>query len=280
MGWWRGCYYRSRRVGGRVVNRYLGKGPAALQAASADSAQRQQRQVRRRRIQELAGLEEPVVALAERAALLASAALVAAGYHRPGRYLWRKRRGTPVIGKHQVDGSVGIDSLREVVRRAEGGDPGAMAEFRCLIGLRGVLDLAGGDLAHQTQVALVRRHAGGNPVIEEALVQKLFRVQEDLAGPAAGPVERLVVDSAVTAWLHLWTLEMAYAGKESWPLETADFYLRAIARAERRFLHALKQLHALRRLLPRTVATAADRPEAWRPRLAANSREGGPGNPS
>jgi hypothetical protein len=51
----------------------------------------------------------------------------------------------------------------------------------------------------------------------------------------------------------------------------AEHHHRACARAERRFLHGMKQLALLRRLLPRAVVTAEGPASTARPRLAANS---------
>lgn len=51
MGWERGRYYmRSRRVDGRVVRVYIGRGPAAEAAAGDDRARRERRATLRRRL--------------------------------------------------------------------------------------------------------------------------------------------------------------------------------------------------------------------------------------
>jgi hypothetical protein len=97
MGWDRGRYYtRSRKVNGRVVREYVGTGRAAELAAQLDALERERRQgeaeALRRQKAELAALDADIKALAETADLLASAALLAAGYHLHKRGEWRKRR--------------------------------------------------------------------------------------------------------------------------------------------------------------------------------------------
>ena len=85
----RGFFYRSRRVGGRVVREYFGRGPLAEMAAhlmartarDLEAAQSQDADVRFRQFH----------AQLDRAA---AAYLLAAGYHRHDRGSWRKRRGT------------------------------------------------------------------------------------------------------------------------------------------------------------------------------------------
>jgi hypothetical protein len=43
MGWERGYYYRSRKVGGRVVREHVGRGPVAELAAQLDDIRREER---------------------------------------------------------------------------------------------------------------------------------------------------------------------------------------------------------------------------------------------
>lgn len=89
-------YYRSRRVGEKVVKEYVGTGPAAEEAARQDAEQRANRKAIRqgeaRRSEEFAAVERLVASVAHQAAELVEAAALAAGYHHHHR-LWRKRRG-------------------------------------------------------------------------------------------------------------------------------------------------------------------------------------------
>jgi hypothetical protein len=97
MGWDRGRYYtRSRKVNGRVVREYVGTGEAAELVSRMDAIQRASREAaradRRARRAELAALDADLKALSETTDLVASAALLAAGFHRHKRGEWRKRR--------------------------------------------------------------------------------------------------------------------------------------------------------------------------------------------
>jgi hypothetical protein len=89
-------YYRSERVSGRPVRRYVGTGPVAELAAAADDLRRMERAIAaREREAEQARFREaeaPLLRLCGLTELLARAALVAAGYHRHDRGAWRRCR--------------------------------------------------------------------------------------------------------------------------------------------------------------------------------------------
>ena len=98
MGWERGrYYYRSRKVGGRVVRQYIGTGEVAELVAQTDALERERRETERaaRRAEraELEALDVPLDQLNDLADLLARAALVAAGFRQYKRGEWRKKRG-------------------------------------------------------------------------------------------------------------------------------------------------------------------------------------------
>ena len=82
-------YTRTRRENGRVIREYIGVGEVGQRAAEEDEARRRQAEADREADRALA---EEIRSLSELADLLARSALLAAGYHRPNRGPWRKRR--------------------------------------------------------------------------------------------------------------------------------------------------------------------------------------------
>ncbi len=82
-------YTRTRREDGRVIREYIGVGQEGKRAAEEDDARRRQAEADREAERALA---EDIESLSELADLLARAALLAAGYHRPNRGPGRKRR--------------------------------------------------------------------------------------------------------------------------------------------------------------------------------------------
>jgi hypothetical protein len=90
-----GYYYRSQRIDGRSRKIYVGKGPAAKQAAALDERQRQARQAARdawqAEVVELAVADNALAELCERTELLASAVLLLQRFH-CHHGTWRCRR--------------------------------------------------------------------------------------------------------------------------------------------------------------------------------------------
>jgi hypothetical protein len=93
-------YYRSIREGGRVRRIYVGTGPVAEAAAEFDTLDRAIRESTREHSratrsderQRLDAALGPLDRLDALAGALAALALVEAGYHRPHRGAWRRRR--------------------------------------------------------------------------------------------------------------------------------------------------------------------------------------------
>jgi hypothetical protein len=93
-----GHYYtRSIRRGGRIVREYFGTGMYGEYWASVDELARAERveqaAAARAEVEELAELDKLVAASAQAARVVASQALIAAGYRRHQRGEWRKTRG-------------------------------------------------------------------------------------------------------------------------------------------------------------------------------------------
>jgi hypothetical protein len=93
-------YTRSRKVAGRVVREYVGRGLVGELAAREDEERRAQRladlarrqEARRREEAEARALRDLVDGLDAAALALTTATLGAAGYHQHDRGQWRKRR--------------------------------------------------------------------------------------------------------------------------------------------------------------------------------------------
>jgi len=103
-------YTRTRRENGRVIREYIGVGEVGQRAAEEDETRRRQAEADREADRALA---EEIRSLSELADLLARAALLAAGYHRPNRGPWKKRRvGKKILAEPTPRPDVSADHRR------------------------------------------------------------------------------------------------------------------------------------------------------------------------
>jgi hypothetical protein len=85
-------YYRSRKVQGRVVREYLGRGPRAVRAAAEDTAKRAGRNKEHMERKMWEALDTHVAHLDTLMTLLSHSTLVDNGLYQHHRGEWRKRR--------------------------------------------------------------------------------------------------------------------------------------------------------------------------------------------
>jgi hypothetical protein len=111
-----------------------------------------------------------------------------------------------------------------------------------------VADILGGELARQAERSLVWPGAGQDLAFREAVLRKLELLREELAGPNPTPVERLLVERAVTCWLQVQFAELRVAQATNMTIAQGDYHQRLIDRAHRRYLSALKTLALVRKL--------------------------------
>src|SRR4051794_8086058 len=101
-----------------------------------------------------------------------------------------------------------------VMRRAMRGDESAPPAVRRVLRDPAAVDSYGGDLAFQLEHSLVERAAGKNLAFREALLRKLDLLRAELGGPGPSPLERLLVERAVTCWLQLHLDDLRLAQQE------------------------------------------------------------------
>jgi hypothetical protein len=93
-------YTRSYRVNGRIVREYVGRGLIGELAAREDATRREARRAaqslareqRQREREADRQVRELLATIDRQAAALTTITLTAAGYHRPKRGVWRRRR--------------------------------------------------------------------------------------------------------------------------------------------------------------------------------------------
>lgn len=141
-----------------------------------------------------------------------------------------------------------VSDFEVLLRRAEQGDETVVPAVRDVLTKPGAADALGGNLARQAEKSLLAVCCGTNLLFREVIARKMQELRAELAGPDSTPVERLLAERAVGCWLHLHHLETTRAAKESMEIPLALYYQRAIDRAHKRYLSALKALVEVRRL--------------------------------
>ncbi len=86
-------YYRHRKVDGRVIKTYLGRGPEAEAAAQAVADAKLRRKAERAERARYEAAADLITELDRQCDAVLSASLLAYGYYRHDRGTWRKRHG-------------------------------------------------------------------------------------------------------------------------------------------------------------------------------------------
>jgi hypothetical protein len=148
------------------------------------------------------------------------------------------------------------DEFHSLVKRAEKGDR------KCLPELRDALKSpeypnwstwfrnSHGSPAHWLQGTLARFGSDSDLARVEASEAKLEELRKDLEGPNPTAIERLLAERAAFCWFIVNLFEMILVAKSqsSMPIHQAEFEMRRVESANRRFLAAVTSLARVRKL--------------------------------
>jgi hypothetical protein len=147
-----------------------------------------------------------------------------------------------------------LQFVDELARAAQTGDLAAVSALRRCFDEYPALWEGVGNLATQAEYSMIRLAANGNPVVAEALAQKLGSVKVDLRGSSSTALEELLINRVALTWLQLAYLDVMWAQR---PTALSAFGVEQLERqqdrAHRRFLAAIRALAVVRRLLGSSV---------------------------
>ena len=275
-------YYRAKRIKGRVVKEYVGAGPKAEAAATEDAQAREAREAQRQAIHErLSALEQqwtgPVEEfnqLSTSCEALVVGTLLARGFHQHDRGAWRKRRKPstkqiafePRMETVPKGPDLTSDNVSEVMtdllRRARGGNKGASDILSNLNqNAPHLWDLLTG-LARQVRaswIALVTVPSDDRVLDREGLERRLAQLQSDLAADGDGPIEALLIERILIAWIaaNHSDIQLAQAMRRSATTRELKYLECQQERTQRNLLRATQALANLRRLRPPAVQVNA-----------------------
>lgn len=279
--------YKSVRRGGRVTSEYVGGSIPAESAAlfrSMEAAQRSRQEMaradweaERRRLDEG---ERRATEVDEAYDELATVAMLATGHHRPQRGRWRRRR--PMANKNQAKSSgpppataaemgalldrvdraeaegedkkphqqAAWDAAQAIMRAAQAGDERAMPALRALMDRRPSFASSRpiGDVAIREVAKLWS--PDGDLFNRECIARQIAAMRDELAGPGASALERMLAERVALAWFaaHHGDVAAVSAELDGVSLARGDYLSRQRSRANARFLAAAKALATVRRL--------------------------------
>jgi hypothetical protein len=140
-----------------------------------------------------------------------------------------------------------IAELRSLVARAKNGDRAVLPLLRQVLDENRCLWRLPGDVAVQAQAAWVKLIAGPNIHLRECVVRRVNELKGELAGQSPIPVESLLIERVVMAWLQLAYIEAREAQFAEPNIKWAEFNLKRQAQAERQFRAAIDALETVRK---------------------------------
>ncbi len=84
-----------------------------------------------------------------------------------------------------------------------------------------------------------------------AIPERIAEMKRRLQGESSSSLEDLLIERILTCWTHVFVAEMRWVAKsdQDIPFQAGDYYQRALDRAHRRYVSALKALAEVRKLL-------------------------------
>ena len=150
-----------------------------------------------------------------------------------------------------------LAKLEKLSDRVADGDKKARGELRRALRESGPeVVREASELARIGQWALIKTAARGKALAEEALVVRLEMMRSEIAGPDPSPLEFLLVEKIVSAWMLTELLDLLLSAqlltelpkKQRMSHSFLKFYLGWQERAHRWLLSSIRELARVRRL--------------------------------
>ena len=172
------------------------------------------------------------------------------------------------------------ERMRRLLERAESGDRSGLPALERLLDTTGEVWRADGVLARVAEDAWVELVSGPNLLLKESLRRKLAELKSGLlSGPAASPLEQLLVERVGAGWLQTAYADAAAAQARETQLNLAQLekQQRRQERAQKGYLAAIRTLATVRKLVATADVRTADRRESSgrSGRAKASSRSAG-----
>lgn len=144
-----------------------------------------------------------------------------------------------------------LPAIQSLLKRAQAGDREAVPALRTYLDGNPNIWRSVGDLAAQTEKAIIATLSGNDLLRAECLERKLAALKAELAGPTASPVEKLIAARAALSWLQVHSADleaMAVFMRDGGSSILSVYAQRRLDSANRRYLQTLRSLEVVRRL--------------------------------
>ena len=136
--------------------------------------------------------------------------------------------------------------LQDLVQRGMQGDREVLPALRTFLDTEPALWKEVGTFVEEVERTWMQLLTGEDLVAREILLRQLQALKEEVAGPMATPLERLLIDRIALCWLQVQQADLVAARqgpqRAAWIEQRQD-------RAQARFLAAIKALAQVRKLL-------------------------------
>jgi hypothetical protein len=142
-----------------------------------------------------------------------------------------------------------LERLQHLVRRAEQGDGAAVPELRVALDANGWVWRDYGDAGTHATAAWLQLVCGKNLMMREAIERRMAEMRATLAGNDPSPLEQLLVARIVACWLQVHYADGTYAQTKGSDPAQHTLLMRRQNAAQQRYVHAIKGLATVRKLL-------------------------------
>jgi hypothetical protein len=164
-----------------------------------------------------------------------------------------------------------MTELRALIEIGETGDKGVLPRLRRLLDHHEEITDHFGDAGNVATELWLKLYVGDNLVLTELTRRKMVSLRASIAGPVPTPLENLMVEQVIIAWLQTHATEALHA--QACLEKASDAVVRERQRqteaSRRHYAVSIKQLAELRKLLPRLAE-----PLSFRLRAATDVPDG------
>lgn len=142
------------------------------------------------------------------------------------------------------------EELTALLKKANAGDPKALAKLSQLLDANPHIWQGVGDLGQHAERTLIMQVAKDDALSKESIERHVRQMRQDLCGPKPTPMEKILVGRFVLAWLQSQYVNMMYPSTAGMSPAAGRFVLQQKEAAGRQLSSAQQALDNHRKLLP------------------------------